>query len=94
MDAIYGNSPASHYLKMFEKIFKTPGNFWPGLNQGSGWSYRLDLILDCHQTDVFGSERGSFAMSLSSVFDIVDVTSQPIRINPGFGRHTSDTLKV
>ena len=40
-------------------------------------------MLDSHQTDVFGSERGSFAMSISSVFDVVDATSQPISINPG-----------
>ena len=68
---------ASNYLTTFKSIFKTElDHFTLALNQGTGITHSLELIVDVHQTEVFGSQRGSFSLSVSSALDAVDSASK------------------
>ena len=47
----------------------------------------LELILDVHQMDVYGSERGSVTIALNSFHDAFDMTNGFLNVFPGYSVH-------
>lgn len=43
----------------------------------------MHLLLDTHQSEVFGSESGSFTIAFNEAGDSFDVASQGLRLVPG-----------
>ena len=72
----------SVYVNHFQEVFTSSQRLVPFLNSGSGQNNKLDLILDIHQTNVFGSESGHFLIALNSFEDVFS-TASGIEIFPG-----------
>ena len=70
----------SAYLSLVYNIFslKKEDKWKPYHVTGTGTHSALSLILDVHQTDILGSERGHFVIAANSFFDEFD-TPQVLR---------------
>ena len=75
-------------------MFKSPASSEPRLSNGAGKNDLLKLILDNHQSDVFGSTSGSFQLSLKQFSDSFDVTSDAIVLMPGQSMDVSVSVSI
>ena len=70
------------YLNMFQSIYNSPTQSIPFNSIGAGTDSGLSLILDIHQTDIFGSESGYFELSLNAYLDSFSTESK-FQAHPG-----------
>ena len=68
---------------MFDEVFTPPTVDHTKLGHIELGSTAIDLLLDTHQSEVFGSESGSFTITFNSAGNVFDALTSSLELIPG-----------
>ena len=71
-------------MNKFSKVFLIPEQSKPFLVESYGPDNALILVLDNHRSEVFGTEHGSFHISINNYLNAFDVATESVKVLPGY----------